>query len=135
LTRTDDSYNSIIWAAAESSMAIVATSIPVMRVFFKQAINSALSDYNASNRSKSQATPSNSAGTQNTISSGKPNKRTTEKSDRFSRESMKEVFGRGSRNYVELDDLAVDEATGRVTVATPESLVRTPERHEPSWHV
>jgi hypothetical protein len=48
---------------------------------------------------------------------------------------MQEVFGKGSKNYLELDDLVVDEETGRVTAASPESLTRAPKRHEPSWHL
>lgn len=53
-------------------------------------------------------------------------------------ESVKEVFGRGSHrseHYVELDDLAVDEETGRVTASSPESLTDHAERHVPNWPV
>jgi hypothetical protein len=54
----------------------------------------------------------------------------------FSGESVKEVFGKGSKNYVELDDLLVDEEIGRVATATPESFPAVPEQsHEPIWHV
>lgn len=52
-------------------------------------------------------------------------------------ESVEEVFGRGSngsQNYIELDDLAVDE-TGRVTASSPESLPDHAERHVPNWPV
>jgi hypothetical protein len=51
-------------------------------------------------------------------------------------DSVKEVFGRGSQgNYVQLDDLAVDEETGRITASSPESLPDHAERHVPNWHV
>ena len=56
----------------------------------------------------------------------------------ISGESVKEVFGRGSRrseHYVELDDLTVDEETGRVTASSPESLQDHAERRVPNWPV
>jgi hypothetical protein len=149
LTSTDDSYNSIIWAAAETAMCVVATSIPVLRVFFKQAINSATDRYNSSGRSKSRNTnPSKhvcsncgaggSASTQKSANVRQSSKKTLDSNltESFSGESMKSVIGKREKNYVELDDLLVDEETGRVTNATPESFPAVPEqRHEPNWHV
>ncbi|KAL6152004.1 hypothetical protein ACJBU6_08895 [Exserohilum turcicum] len=53
-------------------------------------------------------------------------------------ESVEEVFGRRSNeseNYVEMDDLAVDEETGRVTTSSPEPLPDHAKRHVPNWPV
>ncbi|CAN9289709.1 unnamed protein product [Alternaria alternata] len=56
-----EAYNSVIWSTAESAMTIVATSIPILRVFFKQAVSQAMSNYhNSTSRSKSKSTASGS---------------------------------------------------------------------------
>jgi hypothetical protein len=138
LTFTDDSYKSIIWAMAECSMTIVATSIPVLRVVFKQVVNSAIEGYNssgpskASKASKSSTNPSNAGSSRNRDLRRQSNKRMTDIS--ISGESVKDVFGRGSQNYVELDDLA-DKEPGRITASTPDSLRNASEHHAPDWPV
>jgi hypothetical protein len=133
LTFIDESYKSIIWAVAECSMAVVATSIPVLRVVFKQAFNSAVAGYTAKSKaSTSRTNPSNAASSQNRRNTRKFSK-TLDVS--VSGESVKEVFGRGSQNYVELDDLVVDEETGRVTASSADSLPDSSERHVPNWPV
>jgi hypothetical protein len=114
-------------------MTIVATSIPVLRVVFKQAFDSAVAGYTAQSKaSTSRTNPSNAASSQNRMSTRKFSK-TLDVS--VSGESAKEVFGRGSQNYVELDDLVVDEETGRVTASPPDSLPDSSERHVPNWPV
>lgn len=143
LTATDESYKSIIWAVAECSMAIIATSIPVLRVVFKNALNSAIEGYTGSSgcksRSKSRSYPSNPASLGNRMSTRQSSKKTPEITiSGGCGESTEDVFGRGSngsKNYVELDDLAVDEETGRVTASSPESLPDHTERHVPNWPV
>jgi hypothetical protein len=113
-------------------MAIVATSIPVLRVVFKQALNSAIDGYTGhSKASKSRSNPSNAASSQNRMSTRRFSKKSPDVS--ISGESGKEVFG--SQNYVELDDLVVDEETGRVTASSPDSLPDASERHVPNWPV
>jgi hypothetical protein len=141
LTGTDESYNAIIWAVAECSMAIVATSIPVLRVVLKHAVNSALEGYTGSSRSKSRSKsrsyPSKATSSGNRMSTRQSSKKTPDITvSGECGDSVKEVFGRGSQgNYVELDDLAVDEETGRVTASSPESLPDHAERHVPEWKV
>jgi hypothetical protein len=68
-------------------------------------------------------------------SSRESSKRTTDLSENLGGEALKDVFKRGSKSYVELDDLVVDEKTGRVTASTPESLGDVPEHHVPDWPV
>ena len=117
-------------------MAIVATSIPVLRVVFKKAFNSAIEGYTGQSKSKSRSNPSNAASSGNRMSTRQSSKKTPDIS--ISGESVKEVFGRGSRrseHYVELDDLTVDEETGRVTASSPESLQDHAERRVPNWPV
>lgn len=143
LTATDESYKSIIWAVAECSMAIVATSIPVLRVVFKHALNSAIEGYTGSSRyksrSKSRSYPSNAASSGNRMGTQQSSKKTPEiKASGECGESVDEVFERGSNgseNYVELDDLAVDEETERVTASSPEFLPDHAEHHVPNWPV
>lgn len=61
--------------------------------------------------------------------------------DTFSGDSRADVFGRKTNNYLELDDLAVDEKTGRVSCKTTESLPETipesipdaPEQQPQQW--
>jgi hypothetical protein len=50
-------------------------------------------------------------------------------------ESVKDVFGRESQHYVELDDLVVDEQTGHVTSSSPDARPDSSERHVPNWPV
>jgi hypothetical protein len=134
LTFTDESYKSIIWAVAECAMTIVATSIPVLRVVFKQALNSAIAGYTGQSKaSKSRSNPSNTASLQNRMSTRQLSKKTPDIS--VSGESMKDVFGGGSQHYVELDDLVVDEATGRITSSSPDARPDSSERHVPNWPV
>jgi hypothetical protein len=99
-------------------MTIVATSIPVLRVFFKQAVNTAVSNYyNSSSQSKSKSTTS----------------RTTPSHP----DSLVADVESGTREgHFELDDLVVDEKTGRVTARTPDSFpdsMSCAHRHEQDW--
>ncbi|XP_014552832.1 hypothetical protein COCVIDRAFT_29836 [Bipolaris victoriae FI3] len=138
-----ESYKSIIWAVAECSMAIVATSIPVLRVVFKHALNSAIEGYTGSSRcksrNKSRSYSSNPASSGNRMSTRQSSKKTPEITVNGEYgESMEEVFGRGSnrsQNDVELDDLTVNEETRHVTTSCPESPPDHAERHVPNWPV
>jgi hypothetical protein len=117
-------------------MAIVATSIPVLRVVLKQVMVSAIEGYNSSGpskASKASTNPSNAASSQDRNATRQSNKRTVDVS--VSRDSAKDAFGRESKHYVELDDLAVDKGTGRITASTPDSLRDAPEHHVPNWLV
>jgi hypothetical protein len=117
-------------------MTIVATSIPVLRVVFKQVVNSAIEGYNSSGpskASKASTNPSNAASSRNRNVTRQSNKRMTDLS--IGGDSVKDVFGRGSNNYVELDDLAVDKESGRITASTPDSLRDASEHHAPDWPV
>ena len=97
-------------------MTIVATSIPVLRVFFKRAVNSARTYYGSSDRTK-KTNPANAASTLAHGSGLRTIKKTTHVDQRFSgNNSMADVL-RGTNNYVELDDLTVDEKSGRVTAS------------------
>jgi hypothetical protein len=90
-------------------MTIVATSMPVLRVFFKQAVNTAISNYhNSSSRIKSKSSASNPGS---------------------STESLVEDLERGG---CELEDLVVDEKTGRVTMKTPDSMPDG-DKHHAHW--
>ncbi|KAG9196974.1 hypothetical protein G6514_002716 [Epicoccum nigrum] len=122
-----ESYKAIIWAVAECSMCIVATSIPVLRVVFKQAINSAFTGYTGQSKSsKSRSNPSNPASLANRMSSRQISKKTE---ILVSGESTKDVFG--SQHYVEMDDLEIDEH-GRVTSSSPDARPDSAERVVPS---
>jgi hypothetical protein len=118
-------------------MTIVATSIPVLRVVFKQVVNSAMEGYNSSGPSRASKPRTNPP----TTTSWRGRRGSTQQSSKktvdisISGDSLKDVFGKSSQNYVELDDLVVDHETGRVTASTPDSLPGVPERHEPNWPV
>ncbi|KAF3032715.1 hypothetical protein E8E12_002246 [Didymella heteroderae] len=128
-----ESYKAIIWAVAECAMTIVATSIPVLRVVFKQAFNSAIAGYTGQSKaSKSRTNPSNAASLQNRMSTRQFSKKTPDIS--VSGESTKDVFGSGSQHYVELDDMVVDDQ-GRVTSSSPDARPDSSERHVPNWPV
>jgi hypothetical protein len=127
-------------------MTIVATSIPVLRVFFKQAVNTALSNYhNSTTQSKSKSTgtgstpsnPSNNASTLANHSARRLNKNTSRTMENTSTDSLVDDLERGPKEgYIELDDLIVDEKTGRVTAATPDSLPESMSRahiHGNDW--
>ncbi|RAR02644.1 hypothetical protein DDE83_008520 [Stemphylium lycopersici] len=43
--QADDAYNSVIWSVAEAAMTMVATSIPVLRVFVRRASNTAMENF------------------------------------------------------------------------------------------
>jgi hypothetical protein len=131
LTSIDESYKSIIWAVAECAMTIVAISIPVLRVVFQQAFNSAMTGYTGhSKASKSRTNPSNTASLPNRLSTRQFSKKTPDIS--VSGGSGKEVFGGGSQHYVELDDLVVDEQTKRVTSSLSDTRPDSSERHVPN---
>jgi hypothetical protein len=111
-------------------MTIVATSIPVLRVFFKQAVNTALSNYhNSSSRSKSKSTTaSNPGSTVPRDHARRASKTGTHGGEHTSSstESLVEDLERGhKREEFELEDLVVDEKTGRVTMKTPDSMPST----------
>ncbi|KAG9187520.1 hypothetical protein G6011_05391 [Alternaria panax] len=129
-----EAYNSVIWSTAETAMTIVATSIPILRVFFKQAVNEAMSNYhNSSSRSKTKSTasgstpsnPSNNASSLAHDNIRRLSKKTTQTTGHTSTESLfkdDDVYQGRKDGYIELDDLVVDEKTGRVTALTPDSL-------------
>ncbi|KAF2996808.1 hypothetical protein E8E13_001694 [Curvularia kusanoi] len=128
-----ESYNAIIWAVAECSMAIVATSIPVLRVVFKQAINSAITGYTSGNKSTRSRTNTSNAGTlQNRVSTLQFSKKTPDIS--VNGDSTKEGFGSESRHYVELDDMAGDDQ-GRVTSSSTDARPDSFERQTPNYQV
>ncbi|KAH6865728.1 hypothetical protein BKA58DRAFT_226345 [Alternaria rosae] len=140
-------YNSVIWSTADTAMTVVATSIPVLRVFFKQAVNTAISHYHnstsRSNKSKSTGTgstpsnPSNNASTLANHSARRLNKNTSRTLENTSTDSLVDDLERGPKEeYIELDDVIVDEKTGRVTAATPDSLPESMSRapiHNDGW--
>lgn len=133
LTSAVESYKAIIWAVAECSMTIVAISIPVLRVVFKQAFNSAIAGYTGhSKASKSRTDPSNAASLQNRTSIRQYSKKTQDMS--VSGESAQNVFGSGTRHYVELDDLAVDDQE-RAMSSSPDAQPDSSERHVPNCPV
>jgi hypothetical protein len=109
-------------------MAIVATSIPVLRVVLKGVVNTAIEGYNTSGRSKSRTNSSQ------VLSSGgwkQSSKRPAELSVTLcGDESLMKSHGKG---YLELDDLIVDEDTGRVSAATPVSISEAKEQRVPQW--
>jgi hypothetical protein len=116
-------------------MAVVATSIPVLRVIFKQAFNSAVEGYNSSGRSKGTKSknPSTIGSSRDRAAARQSSKKTTDTS--ASEETVKDVFGR-PRDYIELDDIAVEEESkGGGTASITESLPDAPERHAPNWPV
>jgi hypothetical protein len=126
-------------------MTVVATSIPVLRVFFKHAVQSAIETYqNSSSRSKSRTSPSIAPSTVNAslqrsakrmsvVVAGKhtSSKRRTGAADNYSGGSISDVLGRGSKGYLEMDDLVIDEETGRVTASTTKSLSEGGESYTP----
>ncbi|USP80353.1 hypothetical protein yc1106_07627 [Curvularia clavata] len=138
LTKQDISYDatkSVIWSSAEAAMTIVATSIPVLRVFFKQAVNTAMASYqNSSRERKTRTHGSNLSGmgessnasrlgskhlkTEGTLVS--TNKRRSTLGN-VSQESLVDVSGKSQEAYLEMDNLIVDPVTGRVTLANPGS--------------
>jgi hypothetical protein len=126
-------------------MTIVATSIPVLRVFFKQAVNQAMTNYhNSSSRSKSKSaasgsTPSNPSNNSSALARDnirRMSKKTMDTLGHTSTDSLVDDLERGPKEgYIELDDLVVDEKTGRVTASTPESLpsIPCPHIHDENW--
>ncbi|RYO65651.1 hypothetical protein AA0116_g2385 [Alternaria tenuissima] len=129
-----EAYNSVIWSTAESAMTIVATSIPILRVFFKQAVSQAMSNYhNSTSRSKSKSTASGSNPSQpsnNASTLANDTRRLSKKITRITGHTSTDSLFRDDdienqdrkEGYIELDDLVVDEKTGRVTALTPDSL-------------
>lgn len=122
LTFLDDAVASVLWSMAETAMTIVATSIPVLRVFFKRAVNTARDYYSTSDRTK-KTNQGNAASMLAHGSGMRTIRKTTHVDQSFSsNNSMADVLRRGSKTYVELDDLAVGEKTSRVTASIPESV-------------
>jgi len=119
-------------------MTIVATSIPVLRVFLKQAVTSVIESYNnSSGRSgKSRTNPENTVSTAADISKRRMSKRPTDTTltgfTNISKESLVDTDRRLSKGYLELDDLAADECIRRVPTATPDSM-NTTQHHVSQW--
>jgi hypothetical protein len=117
-------------------MTIVATSIPVLRVFFKHAVNSVIETYqNSSGRNRTRNNTSNTASTVAQVSlrsSSKLSMGTNSVAEKGSKESIMDSRRR-SKGYLGLDDLVVDEHTGCVIVATPESVSDPTEQKVPQW--
>ncbi|KAJ4332399.1 hypothetical protein N0V87_008395 [Didymella glomerata] len=133
-----DAYNSIIWSAADTSMTIVATSMPVLRVVVTKAVNSAIDTYqNSSSRSRNRSRMDNSIAksTGVDISLRQSSKKTTDTLQSSNQEFLDNRVGQNSKGYLELDeiDLVVDERTGRITVATADSVADTVERKKADW--
>ncbi|KAH8636797.1 hypothetical protein IG631_08632 [Alternaria alternata] len=115
-------------------MTIVATSIPILRVFFKQAVSQAMSNYhNSTSRSKSKSTASGSNPSQpsnNASTLANDTRRLSKKITHITGHTSTDSLFRDDdienqdrkEGYIELDDLVVDEKTGRVTALTPDSL-------------
>jgi hypothetical protein len=113
-------------------MTIVATSMPVLRVFFKQAVNTPISNYhNSSSRIKSKSSASNPGRTVPRDHARRASKTGThgEQQTSSSTESLVEDLERGG---IELEDLVVDEKTGRVTMKTPDSMPDG-DKHHAHW--
>lgn len=106
-------------------MTIVAVSMPVLRVFVQRAVSSAVGTYLQSSRDKSRNEKSKADKSGAEVSSHQ-SKRTTD---------SVEIIGRTSKGYLELEELVVDETTGRVTVLSREQepIPDTPEQKESSW--
>ena len=131
LTNVDAAYNSVIWSAAESAMTIVATSIPILRVFFKTRIQEVITSYqNSSSRSKSRTNATGSNPTQASHNASalaresqrRSRRNTTHTLEHNSTDSLVVDLERGSKEgHIELDDLVVDEKIRRVAALTPES--------------
>ncbi|KAH5059800.1 hypothetical protein HBI73_208890 [Parastagonospora nodorum] len=141
LTKQDlsyDAYNTVLWSFAETAMTIVATSIPVLRVFLKQAVTSVIESYNnSSGRSgNSRINPENTASTFADVSKRRMSKRRTDTNltgfTNISKESLVETDRSTSKGYLELDDLTASESIRRVPTATPESMNPT-EQHVSQW--
>ena len=43
------------------------------------------------------------------------------------------MLNRGPERYLELEDLVVDETTGRVTAALPDTITDHPEQSKSQW--
>ena len=131
---TDDAYNSVIWSVADVAMTIVATSMPILRVFVTKAVNSAIETYhNSSSRSKSRSEPSRATSKGADVSLRQSCKRVTDTVETRSRDLLENRLAPDSKGYLELEDRVVDERTGRVTVATPESITDVTEHQVPEW--
>jgi hypothetical protein len=119
-------------------MTIVATSIPVLRVFLKQAVTSVIESYNnSSGRSgNSRINPDNTASTFADVSKRRMSKRRTDTNltgfTNISKESLVETDRSTSKGYLELDDLTGSESIRRAPTATPESMNPT-EHHVSQW--
>jgi hypothetical protein len=112
-------------------MTIVATSMPVLRVFFKQAVNTAISNYhNSSSHRKSKSTASNPGSTVPRDHARRASKTGTHgEQQTSSTESLMEDLERGhKREEIELEELVVDEKTGRVTAKMPNSMPNVVKR-------
>lgn len=138
LIQADDAYNSVIWSAADTTMTIVATSMPVLRVFVTRAVDSALEGYqNSSSRSrnKSRMEGSTVKTTGVDISLRQSSKKTLDTLQSSNRDFLDDRAGQYSKRYLELEemDLVVDERTGRITAVTPDSVADTVEHKKADW--
>lgn len=108
-------------------MTIVATSMPVLRAFVLRVVASAIDTYNNSSREQSRNRLSKAPTTGADVSfrqSNDQNKRTA---------NSVEMLNRGPERYLELEDLVVDETTGRVTAALPDTITDHPEQSKSQW--
>ncbi|KAF3041283.1 hypothetical protein E8E12_002732 [Didymella heteroderae] len=133
-----DAYNSVIWSAADTAMTIVATSMPVLRVFVTKAVNSAIETYqNSSSRSRNKSRMENSTAksTGADISLRQSSKKTTDTLQSKNQDFLEDRVGQDSKGYLELEevDLVVDERTGRITAVTPDLAPDTVEHRKAEW--
>jgi hypothetical protein len=112
--------------------------MPVLRVVVTKAVNSAIDTYqNSSSRSRNRSRMDNSIAksTGADISLRQSSKKTTDTLQSSNQEFLDNRVGQNSKGYLELDeiDLVVDERTGRITVATADSVADTVERKKADW--
>ncbi|KAL5120372.1 hypothetical protein ACEQ8H_001662 [Pleosporales sp. CAS-2024a] len=135
--QADDAYHTVIWTVAETSMTIIATSIPVLRVVFKHAVHSAIDGYNRSTDggTKSRTHPID---TESGALAHIP-RMSKRPMGMIVKDCSKESLVDGTRkfshleDYLEMEDIVVDERTGRVTAVTPESIQDPTEQKASQW--
>jgi hypothetical protein len=101
--------------------------MPVLRVFVQRAVTSAIDTYSNSSREKSRFQFSESATTGADVSFQQPSNSTNKATNSV------EMLSRSSKGYLELEELVVDETTGRVTAATPDTITDHPEQQISQW--
>ncbi|KAF3006079.1 hypothetical protein E8E13_011053 [Curvularia kusanoi] len=119
-----EAYKSIIWSAVDSSMSIVAISMPVLRVILQRAVSSAVGTYLNESRKESRFENSKAArsGTNTSSKQFSSAKQTLDSVD---------LSNRSSKGYLELDDFMVDKTTARATVLSKEQHSKpNPSQHK-----